>query len=421
MALGRLLRTSLLAALLLTLLPHAHAAPPAQSAQQLKQAALDRLRESGASLVPVRVDITRVLGNWALVRFFPKPGITDPSTVILQRKNGVWNAVAGPGTAFPPDLSLPEQWPEEIFSVSGLYGSPAIQPEQVSPGAVRHWIAEGTNVAFRFPLDASATVQGGSIVVAGPPTATYQITLTPLTAIVGPALDEWAFDEMQTLSNPATLAAEYFQSPTANIFLIEDASGQSISRTYFVAPKLGGQVWSVRVTLPRLAPNRAVLTPAELALTLILQTLLIGPGSVIRPLSSYLDPIIGYRFQYPEDWTIVFNDGAGATVTAPGRIGPASRSVSFAATGVSTLAEAERQTLDSFGRNVRQVGAATFGGLQVRRFQGTNTQNNTPSWGYLIQLSPEQVLVAHVRNDRAGADGNPELGLPIVASIAPLR
>jgi hypothetical protein len=417
-----MLRTVLiLTALLIALVPSVEATPPVQSAQQLKQAAIARLRDSGATLSPVRVEISRVLGNWALVRLYPKPGLTDPATVILQRKNGVWNAVAGPGTAFPPDLSLPEQWPEDIFASSGLYGGSNILPEQVSPGAVRHWIAEGTNVAFRFPFEASAAVQGGSIVVSGPPTATYQIALTPLNVTVGTALDDWAFDRMQTLPSPAALSGEYFPSPTANIFLVEEVSGPNISREYFVAPKLGGQVWSLQVTLPRPAPNRAVLPPADLAVSLILQTLLIGPGAVIRPQSPYLDPITGYRCEYPEDWTIVFSDGAGATVTAPGRIGPDSRGVTIAATGAATLAEAERQTLDSFGRDVRQLGTTMFNGLQVRRYQGTSAQNATPSWGYLIQLSPDQVLSARVRNDRAGADGNPQAGFPIVASVAPLR
>ncbi|MFN8533386.1 MAG: hypothetical protein U0556_07545 [Dehalococcoidia bacterium] len=405
-------------ALLLLLLPVARAAPPAQSAQQLKQAALTRLRESGASPQPVRIDIARVIGNWAIARMYPKPGITDPALVILQRKGGVWNAVAGPGTAFPPDLSLPEQWPEEIFSTTGLYGGPNIAPELVSPGAVRHWIAEGTNVAFRFPLEASAAVRNNTIVVSGPPTATYQILMTPLTATVGAALDEWGFDRMQTLPNPASLSGEYFQSPTANIFLVEAADGQSVIRDYLVAPKLGGQVWSVRLTTPRPNPSRASLPPADLAASLILQTLLIGPGSVIRPQSTYLDPITGYRFNYPEDWTIVFADGGSASVSAPGRIGPASRSVWFAATGVSTMAEAERQTQSSVGRNVRQVGTSTFGPLQARRYQGTNAQNGSPSWGYLVQVTPEQIVSAIVTNDRAGPDGNPISGFPIVASIS---
>lgn len=417
-----MLRTLLLlAALLLPLVPPAQAAPPVQSAAQLKQAALARLRESGASLSPVRADIVRVVGNWALVRFYPRPGLADVTLVILQRKNGVWNAVAGPGTAFPPDLSLPEQWPDEIFTVSGLLGGPNIQPDEVSPGAVPHWIAEGTNVAFRFPLEASAVVRDGRIVIAGPPAAPYEITLTPLAATVGTALDDWAFNQMETRPNPATLSAEYFQSPTANIFLVEAVSGPTVTRDYFVAAKAGGQVWNVRMVLPRPDLSRATLPPAERALSLILQTLLIGPGSVIRPQSTYLDPITGYRFQYPEDWTIVFADGAGATVTAPGRIGPNSRSVAVIPTGAVTLAEAERRTIDSVGQNVRQVGTATFGGLQVRRYQGTNPQNGSLSWGYLIQLSPEQVLAAIVRNDRAGPDGNPESGFAVVTSINPLR
>ncbi|MCS6801768.1 MAG: hypothetical protein RMM58_01370 [Chloroflexota bacterium] len=411
----------LLAVLLLTLAPQAQAAPPAQSAAQLKRAALARLRESSSAPAPVRTDIVRVLGNWALVRFQPKPGQADPSLVILQRKNGVWNVVAGPGTAFPPDLSLPEQWPEELFSFSGLYGSPAIPPEDISPGTVPHWIAEGTNIAFRFPIDASAALRDGSIVITGPPAAPYEILLTPLAATVGSALDEWAFDQMQTRPNPATLAAEYFPSPTANIFLIEAVSGPTVARDYFVAAKAGGQVWMVHVTLPRSERSRTALTPAERAVSLILQTLLIGPGAVIRPQSTYLDPITGYRFQYPEDWTIVFSDGAGATVAAPGRVGPTSRSVAIAPTGAVTMAEAERRTIDSVGQDVRPVGTTTFGGLQVRRYQGMSAQTGSPTWGYLIQISPEQVLSALVRNDRAGPDGNPEAGFPIVASITPLR
>ncbi|GIW11309.1 MAG: hypothetical protein KatS3mg061_2366 [Dehalococcoidia bacterium] len=409
-----------LAGLLLACAPPGSAAPMVQGAQQVKEVALARARASGATPTPVRVDIARVIGNWALVRLYPRPGQTDPALVIVQRKGGVWNAVAGPGTAFPPDLSLPEQWPAELFGGSGLYGGTTIFPEQVSPGAVRHWIAEGTNVAFRFPFEASARLEGGRIVIAGPAAAPYQIVLAPLAENVGPALDEWAFDRMQAQPNPASLSAEYFPAATTNIFLIEAAQGATLTREYLVAPKRGGTAWSVQATIARPQPERTSLPPAELALSLILQTLLIGPGATIRPQALYLDPITGYQVQYPELWTALFADGAGVGLNAPGRITPASRSVTIAAVAAATLAEAERQVIESFGRNVRTVGTSTFGPLVARRYQGQDPQSAAPVWGYLIQLAPDRVLSAVVKNDSAGPDGNPVNGFPIVASIARL-
>src|SRR5690349_21335708 len=82
----------------------AHAAPAADTASDLKAAALARLAQTEPTLVIDHIEIRSIKDDYALAVAYPdlSKNPTDPSTIILHKENGAWKGVGGPGTAFPP-------------------------------------------------------------------------------------------------------------------------------------------------------------------------------------------------------------------------------------------------------------------------------------------------------------------------------
>ena len=92
----------LMVAITAVTLPTAQAAPAADERGQMEAAARQRVGQNAPGVAVERVEVVRVVQDYAMVAVFPAGGITDPAGVILKRQDGNWTAVAGPGTAFPP-------------------------------------------------------------------------------------------------------------------------------------------------------------------------------------------------------------------------------------------------------------------------------------------------------------------------------
>jgi len=91
----------LLVAVTLVIIPTAEAAT-ADETRQMEVAARQRVAQNAPGVAVERVEIVRVVDDYAMVAVYPAGGLTDPAGVILKRQDGTWTAVAGPGTAFPP-------------------------------------------------------------------------------------------------------------------------------------------------------------------------------------------------------------------------------------------------------------------------------------------------------------------------------
>jgi hypothetical protein len=83
-------------------LPTAEAATAADESREMELAARQRVAEKAPGVALERVEVVRVVQDYAMVAVIPAGGVTDPAGVILKRQGGNWTAVAGPGTAFPP-------------------------------------------------------------------------------------------------------------------------------------------------------------------------------------------------------------------------------------------------------------------------------------------------------------------------------
>jgi hypothetical protein len=91
-----------LVAVTLATLPTAQAATVADQPGQIEAAARQRVAQNAPGVALERVEVVRIVQDYALVAVYPAGGLTDPAGVILRRQDGTWTAVAGPGTAFPP-------------------------------------------------------------------------------------------------------------------------------------------------------------------------------------------------------------------------------------------------------------------------------------------------------------------------------
>jgi len=106
---------------LLCLAPASLAAPAGQPCGEPVPSVREAVRQSvlewarpryGEILQDVRV--SRQCGDWALAVLVPRERI-NPAAVVVRLDAGVWQVVAGPGTAFPPEARPPGAPP-------GLFG-----------------------------------------------------------------------------------------------------------------------------------------------------------------------------------------------------------------------------------------------------------------------------------------------------------
>ena len=82
--------------------PAAEAATTPDETRQMETAARQRVARNAPGVPVERVEVVRVVQDYAMVAVYPAGGLTDPAGVILKRQDGAWTGVAGPGTAFPP-------------------------------------------------------------------------------------------------------------------------------------------------------------------------------------------------------------------------------------------------------------------------------------------------------------------------------
>ena len=98
----------------------AAAAPARDDIAQMAAAARQRVAQVAPGVPLERVEVVRVVGDYAIVAVVPPAEVTDPAGVVLKLQLGTWTAVAGPGTAFPPGSRGGA--PDELFE----FGPPTV-------------------------------------------------------------------------------------------------------------------------------------------------------------------------------------------------------------------------------------------------------------------------------------------------------
>jgi len=241
------------------------------------------------------VEIERIVGDYAVVRIYPRPGLTDPAAVILRRTDGTWQVVAGPGTAFPDVAGLPDG----LFDATNPYIDDDARAN-LARLAVRRGTFDRDTVGFQYPeldmieRDETAT---NAVRVVGPRLTqppfigpAYEFDVAPIGLIPDRPLDRWGFDRMREeiaqreatngVGGPNTqpLGARYFHTETSAVFQIDWFAGDSTIREFFVVAVGGGPVIQVTARVYPVQNNPAA-PAAETALTLLLQTLRAGPAA----------------------------------------------------------------------------------------------------------------------------------------------
>jgi hypothetical protein len=329
--------TGLIAALVLLLASTSRTAgqttPPADSAAALKAAALARAgRFSARGVSPERIEIIRVEGDFAAVRLYPKLGTTDPAIVILQRIDGAWTGIIGPGTG---GLIVPDDPPG---------GPPLSLLGDASPytGAQAAMAFAGVTDRLQIFMGAGfafASIDGGFVQTSdsgfvqvwasadGPTTgAGFWFSIAPLNETPDGRFDDWAYDYIQTEITQMQTAPRtgdpsgpprsetYFRTGLLNVFQVDWPFGDDrTARQLYVASKLGGPAYRLVTTLDR--DGAATSPQAQTALSVALNTLQIGrPLPDIDPvrLLTYVDPYTGYYTQYPPGWSLSAADGYAA-------------------------------------------------------------------------------------------------------------
>lgn len=240
------------------------------------------------SNVPV-VDarIVRVVRNWAAVRLFPPPGVTDPATVILHRPDPFAEPEAGAG------------WTGVTYGTAGLCEDEATPPilcEYGLPyagGAARFALATieasegraayaGRGFHFDYPADGRVfespfdpfMVRVQRFLPAGTGFV-YDIEIQPALAGAG-TVDQWGYTRMVAeTSDLATcpLTGTYFETESSAVFQVDCAAGSALERRFYLTAKgaEGGVAALVRVTIPAEGVNPWQ-PEADTALTLLLNT-----------------------------------------------------------------------------------------------------------------------------------------------------
>ncbi len=79
-------------------------------------AAAEKALEAVRLSTPGTLHVQQVDGDYARVQWTPNdPNATDPSYIFVQRTNGTWKPIAGPGTAFGPDDLQPHGVPQSLW------------------------------------------------------------------------------------------------------------------------------------------------------------------------------------------------------------------------------------------------------------------------------------------------------------------
>lgn len=266
------------------LLP-ARAQPAPDSAAAMKTAAAARVQHY--SRVPiVRIDITRVVGDFATVRVYPPPNVTDPATVFLKRENSGWTAVAGPGTAFMLAEDVPGA-PESLYPYQPDYAGQAGEAAIAALPTGRATY-DRAPLFFQFPSDAQVGLDGDTIRLVGPYLTTppftgpaYEVSITPLGVSSNGPLDEWGYARMQQEiaqrqreggPNTQPEGASFYTAGNVDVWEIDWFGGDSQLRALYVTPKGGGPVYQINTRAYPVQNNPAA-PQAQGAVALLLQTL----------------------------------------------------------------------------------------------------------------------------------------------------
>jgi hypothetical protein len=275
---------------------------------RLKAAARAQVAKASPTVRLDHVEISRIVDGYAIVTVYPdmKKNPTDPAKVILHREGGIWKAIAGPGTAYPPG-SRPAA-PGALFELesprptswvpAGESARKAIQ--RLNVGRKRF---KNTRVTFQYPADAVVEAQRGEVRLVGPKVRepvfsgpAYEIAITPLATVLKGTLDEWGYTRMQEEvrkreaengrggPNTQPESATFFHLPKSDVFQIDWFAGDSTIREFYVVPKGGGRVVKI-VTRVYPIQNNPAAPRAESAVNLVLQTLEPAPAAPRRRLA----------------------------------------------------------------------------------------------------------------------------------------
>ncbi|GIW08019.1 MAG: hypothetical protein KatS3mg060_2824 [Dehalococcoidia bacterium] len=259
----------------------------AQSPQAIKSAAQARVQQLAPSVPIERVTLSSVVGSWATVVVYPPPGVTDPAIVVLENVDGVWTAVAGPGTAFPPG-SIPGNPPADLFWSNPYVGTAADQ----AVAAIGCTQPVGGAIALQIPCDASVVSAGSVLTVTGPASTTsgfsgpiYEMTLTRLGLATGP-FDDWAYARLQQDAaglllpdgSSAVQAVRYYEMTSANVLQADIFGGDSTIRWFYLQTAPDAAVVQLKTRVYPVENNRAA-PQAQAALTLALRSAQPGEDS----------------------------------------------------------------------------------------------------------------------------------------------
>ncbi|MCL6649106.1 MAG: protease inhibitor I42 family protein [Chloroflexi bacterium] len=265
----RLLRAGLAASLLLAV---GSQLARADEVQTIKAAAQQRVNQLAPRVPIERVTLGSIVGDWATIIFFPPPDVTDPGIVIVQRQGGQWQAVAGPGTAFPPE-SVPGM-PENLFWRNPYTGALA---EEAIAGIPCKQAASSAAVTLQVPCDATTVAAGNALTVTL--ASGQELQFTRLGLASGP-FDEWAYARAQQDAAPLALpdgsspiqAVRFYLVGHTAVLQVDLSGGDSVLRWFFLQTAPDAAI--VRL-VARVAPpaNDPTLDRLQAALALALATL----------------------------------------------------------------------------------------------------------------------------------------------------
>lgn len=90
-------------------------APAAMTDQQQIQAVLEKQVPQRGGVQKFQVIELKFSGDYARATIKPIDVVTDNATVYLQKKNGVWTIIVGPGTGFNPQDPEMKGIPQQLL------------------------------------------------------------------------------------------------------------------------------------------------------------------------------------------------------------------------------------------------------------------------------------------------------------------